>query len=114
MWDWLTAVCKSAGCHQLPARSFFYRDRQFPMCARCTGVFIGHLVAYTMFWFYEPRVAYLLFGCGVILADWLLQYMKIRMSTNPRRLITGLIGGYSSATLALTVIAFCIRKLFAN
>lgn len=25
------------GCHRRPERSFFYKGRQFPICARCTG-----------------------------------------------------------------------------
>ena len=30
-----------SGCHQMPERSFFYKGKQFPVCARCTGVIIG-------------------------------------------------------------------------
>ena len=34
-----------SGCHQMPERSFFYKGKQFPVCARCTGVIIGQSVA---------------------------------------------------------------------
>lgn len=28
-------------CHQIPERSFFMAGRQLPLCARCTGTFLG-------------------------------------------------------------------------
>ena len=28
-------------CHQIPERSFFLNGRQLPLCARCTGTFLG-------------------------------------------------------------------------
>jgi uncharacterized membrane protein len=28
-------------CHQLPDRSFYWRDAQLPVCARCTGIYLG-------------------------------------------------------------------------
>jgi len=31
-------------CHRLPERSFFLNGRQLPLCARCTGTFIGAIV----------------------------------------------------------------------
>jgi uncharacterized membrane protein len=33
-----------AVCHQAPARSFLIGDRPTPLCARCTGTFLGALV----------------------------------------------------------------------
>lgn len=31
-------------CHRIPERSFAIGDRQFPLCARCTGTFLGAIV----------------------------------------------------------------------
>ena len=43
---WFTAFVYSVGslvCHQIPARSFYYAGAQFPVCARCTGLYLGAL-----------------------------------------------------------------------
>lgn len=32
-----------AVCHQIPARSYFFGGRQLPLCARCSGQFLGAL-----------------------------------------------------------------------
>lgn len=34
-----------AVCHQIEARSFHYHDMQSPLCARCTGMYLGGLLA---------------------------------------------------------------------
>jgi uncharacterized membrane protein len=33
-----------AVCHQIPLRSFFFDGRQLPLCARCSGQFLGALL----------------------------------------------------------------------
>ncbi|HEC34484.1 MAG TPA: DUF2085 domain-containing protein, partial [Chloroflexi bacterium] len=32
-----------AVCHRIPSHSFFVGGRQLPLCARCTGTFLGAL-----------------------------------------------------------------------
>ena len=34
-------VVASRVCHQIPARSFFTRGQQWPVCARCSGLYLG-------------------------------------------------------------------------
>ncbi|MGD2143261.1 MAG: DUF2085 domain-containing protein [Anaerolineae bacterium] len=48
-----TALVGYAVCHQIPSHSFSLAGRQLPLCARCTGTFLGALVG--------------LFGQGVVL-----------------------------------------------
>ena len=43
-----------------------------------------------------------------MLLDWLIQYLGIRESTNVRRLLTGILGGYGIATTYLQVLAFLL------
>ncbi|NSW53334.1 MAG: DUF2085 domain-containing protein [Anaerolineae bacterium] len=33
-----------AVCHRAPSHSFFVHDHQFPLCARCTGMYLGALI----------------------------------------------------------------------
>lgn len=42
----LIYLAGSVVCHQLPERSFFWTNGvQFPVCARCTGLYLGALLA---------------------------------------------------------------------
>jgi uncharacterized membrane protein len=34
-------------CHRIPARSFFFAGRQLPLCARCTGTYLGAMLGFT-------------------------------------------------------------------
>ena len=42
VYEWLMAVGHRAGCHQRADRSFYWKGRKFPLCARCTGVLVGY------------------------------------------------------------------------
>jgi uncharacterized membrane protein len=35
-----------AVCHRIPARSFAFAGRQLPLCARCSGTFLGAMVGF--------------------------------------------------------------------
>jgi uncharacterized membrane protein len=51
-WAWLTPsgllgkadAVGYAVCHRIAIRSFFIAERQFPLCARCSGMYLGALV----------------------------------------------------------------------
>ena len=48
LWYGLALALYGAGsfiCHQLPARSFHTWSAQWPVCARCTGIYFGAAVA---------------------------------------------------------------------
>jgi uncharacterized membrane protein len=40
----------SVVCHQRPERSFFWDGVQLPVCARCTGLYVGGAVALFAWW----------------------------------------------------------------
>lgn len=49
IWLKLMKMGARLGCHQRPDRSFFYKGYQFPVCARCTGLFVGYFVGIAIF-----------------------------------------------------------------
>ena len=95
------AVGKRAGCHQRADRSFFFRGYQFPVCARCTGVLIGYLVAIPSYIAWGASLRLCIIFAAIMLLDWVLQYGKLLESTNIRRLLTGICGGYGVLTAQL-------------
>lgn len=104
-WLHMMIIGERLGCHQLPERSFFIKGYQFPVCARCTGVFISTILAFAIFPLYQPSFLTCIILCGIMFVDWFIQYLKLLESTNIRRLITGLIGGYGFTTLQM----LCLR-----
>lgn len=110
---WLKAMEYGArcGCHQRADRSFFIEQWQFPVCARCTGVMIGHIIGFPlgMKSRVSPWAAACL--CEVMLADWVLQAVGIRESTNGRRLVTGIVGGIGTAVLYAMTLKLGFSKI---
>ncbi len=37
-------------CHRISERSFTINGRQFPLCARCTGMYLGVALTFSLFW----------------------------------------------------------------
>lgn len=110
-WIRLMETGQRLGCHQMPERSFFYKGYQFPVCARCTGVILSALVAVILFFKRKIPIWACITMSGIMLADWLLQYFDILPSTNKRRLVTGLIGGFGYSTLHLYAYKFIVDKV---
>lgn len=101
LWEELMAWGDRVGCHQMPERSFFYHGYQFPVCARCTGVLIGSLLAIPLFFKIGFRKVPVFIGLGLMWVDWVLQKAEVCESTNKRRLITGITGGFGVMSLQL-------------
>jgi len=96
-------------CHRRPDRSFFYKNKQFPVCARCTGFYISGIISLILLKVYSIDYNYLSLIIGIIMfmpsiIDSFTQYMKLRESNNNLRLITGLLGGFGLVLIYVTLI----------
>lgn len=97
MSNWYSAffeLGRLSGCHQMPERSFFYKSKQFPVCARCTGAFIGYFLGGAIYKIVSIPIWLAITFCIIMFVDWFLQKTEIIGSTNIRRLITGLLCGF--------------------
>ncbi len=87
-------------CHKLPSRSFFYKNKQFPICARCTGIFIGYILATIYFFlglifsYQYPNIYISVILVIPTLIDGVIQYFTNYESGNYRRLVSGIIAGF--------------------
>ncbi|MBK8550079.1 MAG: DUF2085 domain-containing protein [Ignavibacteria bacterium] len=87
-------------CHRIPSRSFFIKGRQFPLCARCTGIYIGYLSL--PFFTLDMIHVNLLFSFMLIIPtfiDGLTQAYCKRESNNILRLITGIMSGVGQMSI---------------
>ena len=85
-------------CHRIPERSFFYKNHQLPVCARCTGFYTGLIVFLIYNWFIPINYTINLFILSIILlipaaVDGFTQLFGFRKSNNNLRFVTGFIGG---------------------
>lgn len=88
-------------CHRMPERSFFYKGKQFPVCARCTGFYAGYF-SLPLFTFSLWDPGFLWIGLLMVpaLADGLTQAYMNRESNNWLRLFTGILAGAGFMALA--------------
>lgn len=96
------------GCHQMSSRSFFFKGYQAPVCARCTGVFLGQGIAIIFIFFFREYIAVLwsIAAMGLMLLDWFVQRVELMQSSNFRRLVTGVMGGYGFVSLLFKVLSY--------
>lgn len=88
-------------CHRKPERSFFYKGKQFPVCARCTGFYLGYF-ALPIFTFsiWMPSFLWIFLLMLPALVDGLTQAYMNRESNNWLRLATGIPAGAACMALA--------------
>ncbi len=98
-----------AYCHQISGRSYYLNGNQMPFCARDEGIFLGLVIGMTLAIItrYEIKVIYFILGIVPIGVDGIAQLLADYESTNPIRLITGLLAG---VVVALLVSVF-IREI---
>lgn len=108
-WLKLMKFGRRLGCHQKSCRSFYYKDYQFPLCARCTGIVIGEFIIapiVLLMGFQSMLLNIILFSMMAL--DGLLQYYHILESNNIRRLITGLGAGFALTSTLFWIIDLLI------
>lgn len=82
------------GCHARPDRSFYFRGKQFPICARCTGELVGMIVCIpTLIFWGCPSFGIVLLLMVPLIIDGSVQKLTSYESGNIRRLITGILFG---------------------
>ena len=103
-------------CHRKPERSFFIKDHQFPVCARCTGFYTG-LATYLIlnnFYTHSYDLNMLLISMVLMIPvaiDGLTQYFGPRESTNNLRFVTGFIGGIGLIIFLKIIIRWILNVL---
>ena len=111
IWN-ISMKCCRLLCHQRQDRSFFIGTYQFPLCARCTGVTLGFFVALLclIFGIFFPDSISIGFMI-IMFIDWALQYKKIKESTNMRRFVTGILGGFGLSMFTYNLVTFFHNKI---
>ncbi|MFM7309879.1 MAG: DUF2085 domain-containing protein, partial [Flavobacteriales bacterium] len=88
------------GCHGIPERCFWIRNKPMPLCARCLGASIGHVAVALQFLIYElPHGLWSVPWMLVMLFDWLAQNKWRLYHSNLCRLFSGIGGGYAVGLL---------------
>ena len=97
------------GCHARPDRSFYFRGKQFPICARCTGELIGMIAGIPIVILYGcPRFGIVLVMMIPLVFDGFLQKLTSYESGNIRRLITGILFGIALIFALIYFHRFCL------
>ncbi|MDY9924322.1 DUF2085 domain-containing protein [Methanobacterium sp.] len=91
-------------CHRIPERTFHVKGRYFPVCSRCTGLYIGAFLYLIYVYFNYVNYSRLLILIAILITiptilDGLTQFIGSRESNNSLRFGTGLIGGIGFAIL---------------
>ena len=117
VWLWVLAVVFAPGavfpighfiCHQRPERSFFIHARQMPVCARCTGIYLGATLAGPLAIIASAAIAAsraraVLFVAALPTAvTWTLEFFGVAHFSNAARCLAGLPLGFAAAWLVLS------------
>lgn len=95
-------------CHRIPERTFKIRGHYFPVCARCTGLYIGifFYFFYACLFYVEHSINLTILGILLIIPtfiDGLTQLVMSRESNNIIRLFTGVLGGIGLMMFVLSI-----------
>lgn len=89
-------------CHRIPDRTFNIMGYYFPVCARCTGFYIGAFSYFIYVYYVYVQYTGILIILAILMTiptflDGFTQLMGVRDSNNILRLVTGLLGGIGLA-----------------
>jgi uncharacterized membrane protein len=96
-------------CHGIPERCLILWNVPMPICARCTAIYAGLLISFAAF-LILPRmregVARIVLYAALVpmTIDGVSQLARLRLSTNPLRIETGLLAGIAFGVWALSAI----------
>jgi len=96
LYKWLPIIF---GCHCRKERSFCYKGKPFPICARCTGELAGMVVAAFSCFFFRLPLFFAILILLPMIADGLIQALTSYESNNRRRFVTGFLFGFGLITL---------------
>lgn len=101
---------KFKGCHGRPERCLTIGGRKMKICARCVGIKTGHWTAILLSFFQllPPWWVSLLLIVPMAIDGGLQLVFRI-YSNNPRRVITGLLGGFGIGSLIWGTLTWGMR-----
>ena len=105
-------MLRMMSCHRIPERCLVVAGRRMPVCARCFGSYLGHAAAVILFLF-GVRIHWAL-GLALVVPmgiNWGIQRWLGIMSTNPRRLVTGLMAGFGLGMGYMWGISWIFRSI---
>jgi uncharacterized membrane protein len=94
-------------CHQRPDRSFFVHARQMPVCARCTGLYVGATLAVPISMIVSATIAasrartLLVVAALPTAVTWSLEFLGLVPFSNVARCVVALPLGFVAAWLVL-------------
>ncbi|RZB29481.1 MAG: hypothetical protein AEth_01116 [Candidatus Argoarchaeum ethanivorans] len=96
-------------CHRYPERTLKISGHYFPVCSRCTGIYLGMFIFFLLQFFIEFNYGLDIFVVSMLLMlptalDGTTQLLKLRESTNLIRFSTGFIFGIGCFILLLASI----------
>lgn len=110
MTAWLYRVLPMVfGCHCREDRSFHWKGKRFPLCARCTGELAGILAAALSYGLLHPGPVAAALLLVPMVVDGGMQAAGRYESTNLRRVVTGTLFGYGIVCLFLMSTAAVFR-----
>ena len=115
IWHWI-GYCV---CHQMPDRTLVVGGRMLPVCARCSGMYLGFVLALLLqlagnrgrFRIGVPPVwvaVIAALGMGVMAFDGVSSYAGWRTTTNDIRLVTGSLTGAAVAVVLPALVGYAL------